>query len=208
MQACRNLTIDTAKRPARPRPALFTHRIAAHLDAMGIVNEAVQDAVGGRGITDLFVPARNRKLRSQNRRARLISVFADFPEVAPLGFRQRSHGPVIDHQHIDAAQARQQVAQTAVGAGDRQIAKQRCRARLQRRASITAAFRQRPVQSHGFGALQVLVDGARRDRAASPNLLMAQSKFITEAKDLIFRMDSLLAGKRILPFPGEVCPPL
>ena len=70
------------------------------------------------------------------------------------------------------------------------------------------AFRQRPVQSHGFGALQVLVDGARRDRAASPNLLMAQSKFITEAKDLIFRMDSLLAGKRILPFPGEVCPPL
>jgi hypothetical protein len=38
-----------------------------------IVDQAVENAVGGGGITDLLVQARDGKLRGQNRRARLYS---------------------------------------------------------------------------------------------------------------------------------------
>ena len=33
-----------------------------------------------------------------------------------LGFAQRRHGPVVDQQHIDAGEPRQQAAQAAAGA--------------------------------------------------------------------------------------------
>jgi hypothetical protein len=49
------------------------------------VNEPVEDAVGQRGIADLFVPARDRQLRNQDRGANLVAILADLPQVAALG---------------------------------------------------------------------------------------------------------------------------
>ncbi len=40
--------------------AAIAHRISAHLNAVGVVNEPVEDAVGQRGIADLLVPTRDR----------------------------------------------------------------------------------------------------------------------------------------------------
>jgi len=51
----------------------LAHRIAIHFDAMSVVNQAIQNAVGGNRIADLFMPAGDRKLRSQDRRASLVS---------------------------------------------------------------------------------------------------------------------------------------
>jgi hypothetical protein len=46
--------------------AFLAHGLAAHLDAMGIVNKAVEDVVGNGGIADLLVPTRNRQLGSED----------------------------------------------------------------------------------------------------------------------------------------------
>jgi hypothetical protein len=35
-------------------PAIFPHRIAAHLDAPGVVHQPVEDAMGHGRIADLF----------------------------------------------------------------------------------------------------------------------------------------------------------
>ncbi len=40
----------------------LAHGLSAHLDAMGVVDQAVKDAVGDGGIADLLVPARDRQL--------------------------------------------------------------------------------------------------------------------------------------------------
>src|SRR6266849_9808744 len=63
----------------RLRTTLLAHGIPAHVDAMSVMNQAIEDAVGGRGIADLLVPARDRKLRGENGRASLITILADFP---------------------------------------------------------------------------------------------------------------------------------
>jgi hypothetical protein len=39
--------------------AFLAHGLAAHLDAVSIVHQAVEDAVGESGIADLLVPARH-----------------------------------------------------------------------------------------------------------------------------------------------------
>ena len=41
-------------------PAILTHRVTSHLNAVGVVNQPVEDAIGHRRITDLFVPAGHR----------------------------------------------------------------------------------------------------------------------------------------------------
>ena len=58
----------------------------AHLDAMRVVHQPVEDSAGQRGISDLFVPARHWQLRSQDHRARLVAILGDLPEVSSLRF--------------------------------------------------------------------------------------------------------------------------
>jgi len=38
-------------------PAILTHGVAAHLDAMRVVHQTVENTVGQYRIADLFVPA-------------------------------------------------------------------------------------------------------------------------------------------------------
>jgi hypothetical protein len=44
----------------------FSHGVSAHFDAMGVVNQAIEDAVSDGGISDLLVPARDRHVRDWN----------------------------------------------------------------------------------------------------------------------------------------------
>jgi hypothetical protein len=97
----------------------------AHLDAMCVVHQAVEDSVGQCGISDLFMPARHRQLRSQDHRVRLVAILSDLPEVSSLLFRHRGHDPVIDDQNIDPIQPPQQLLQTVIGACQAQTPEQR-----------------------------------------------------------------------------------
>ena len=88
----------------------FAHGLSAHFDAVGIVHQAVEDAVGDGGIADLLVPARDRQLGGEDGGASLVAVLADLPDFASLRFTQWRHRPVIDDQNIDAGQSCQEVA--------------------------------------------------------------------------------------------------
>jgi hypothetical protein len=59
----------------------FAHGFSAYLDAVGIVHQAVQDAVGDGGVADLLLPARDRQLGSEDGGASLVAIVADLPEL-------------------------------------------------------------------------------------------------------------------------------
>lgn len=42
--------------------AFLAHRVALHLNAVGVVDQAVEDTVSNGGIADLFVPASHGQL--------------------------------------------------------------------------------------------------------------------------------------------------
>jgi hypothetical protein len=83
--------------------AFLTHGLAAHFDAVGVVNQTVEDAIGNGGIADLLVSARDRQLGSEDGGASLVAVLTDLPDFAAFGLIQRCHGPVINDQNIDSA---------------------------------------------------------------------------------------------------------
>lgn len=68
--------------------ALFSHALAGEIDAIGVVNEAIQDGIGQRWVCDDFVPAIQGHLTGDDRRATLVAVFDDLEEIAThLGYQ-------------------------------------------------------------------------------------------------------------------------
>ena len=59
------------------------------LDAVGVVDQPVQDAVGKGGIADLIVPERDRDLAGEDGGACGVTVVTDFQEIAAFGIGQR-----------------------------------------------------------------------------------------------------------------------
>src|ERR1035437_7312843 len=95
--------------------AFLAHGFAGNLDAMSVVHQTVEDAVGDSGILDQLVPTRHRQLGSEDGGASLVAILADLPDFAALVFIQRRHGPVINHQNVDATKSCQEVTQASIG---------------------------------------------------------------------------------------------
>ena len=120
--------------------AVFSHGLSAHLDAMGIVDQTIEDAVGDGGIADLLVPARDGELGSENSGASLVTILADFPDFAALAFIERGHGPVIDDENFDATESCQEVSQAPVGSGQGQFPQQGSSAKIESGVAVATSF--------------------------------------------------------------------
>jgi hypothetical protein len=83
----------------------FAHRSALKFDAVRVVNEPVEDAIGHSGITDLIVPLSDGNLAGKNGGTRGIAVIADFQKVAAFRVCQWSHRPIINKQNVDTSDA-------------------------------------------------------------------------------------------------------
>jgi hypothetical protein len=66
------------------------------------VNQPVEDAVGDGA--DLFMPVSDWQLRSKDDRSPSVPVVADFEKVPALAIFQRSHGKIVQHEHISPGQ--------------------------------------------------------------------------------------------------------
>src|SRR5260370_4736827 len=62
--------------------AFFAHGLALHFNAMSVMDEPVEDAIGDGRISDLGMPSANWQLAGQHRRSHLIARGANFQKVA------------------------------------------------------------------------------------------------------------------------------
>ena len=58
--------------------------LAGEFDAVGVVNDAVEDGVGERGHADQFMPSVDWNLARYDERSFVITVLDDFQEIARL----------------------------------------------------------------------------------------------------------------------------
>ena len=72
---------------------VFAHAFSFDLQTMGVVDEAVEDGVGERGIADDVVPLIDRNLAGDQNRRALMAVFEDFEEVSLLVFGELGEPP-------------------------------------------------------------------------------------------------------------------
>ena len=73
---------------------------------MRAMHDTVENRIGQRGITQVFVPALDRQLARDNRGSVAVSVVEDLEEVLPLRILEPDEAPIIKDQDVDARQPR------------------------------------------------------------------------------------------------------
>lgn len=116
---------------------LSPQRRAFQLDPVRAVNDAVEDRVTERGISNHLVPFANRDLAGDQQR---VAVIDDIEEVASLFGIERLRPPVVDDQEPDAFEHRQEARQAALAARLGQVAKQPIGALIEHGEAFAAGF--------------------------------------------------------------------
>lgn len=91
-----------------------THTFAGEFDAVGVVNETVQDGVGVGRIADYLVPSVYWKLGGNHRGAASVAFLEDFQKIMSGGGVERLQAPIIENEQIGAAQIAQKTRMASV----------------------------------------------------------------------------------------------
>jgi len=76
----------------------FAHRWPVEIEAVGVVDEAVEDGIGEGRLADHLVPGLYGELAGDQRRARAVAVFDDLHQVAALTGGKAIRAPVVEDQ--------------------------------------------------------------------------------------------------------------
>src|SRR5580700_11931377 len=98
--------------------------LAREFDAVGVVNDTVEDGVGERGNTDQVVPTVDGNLTGDDERPVVITIFDDLQHISCLVGCQRLWPPIIQYQQLDAGERSQQSGVARVAVRDGQVGKQ------------------------------------------------------------------------------------
>ena len=72
-----------------------------------VVDQAIQDGVLQRRITNPFVPLAHRQLARHHHRPAVVPVLHHLQQHVPLSLAQCAQAPVVHHEHVHAAQVAQ-----------------------------------------------------------------------------------------------------
>lgn len=76
---------------------VLSHGASFELDAVSVVNDAVEDGIGQGGVADGLMPVLEGELTGDERRLSTDTVFQDLQEVTASGFSKGCESEVIDH---------------------------------------------------------------------------------------------------------------
>ena len=114
--------------------------LARQLDAVGVVNEAIEDGVGVGGIADDLMPGRHGKLRGDDRRSAPIALFEDFEQVVAGAGVERFEAEVVENEQIGATKGFDEARMAAVAARERQLFAELGPAMIDDRAIVAAGL--------------------------------------------------------------------
>ena len=103
----------------------FAQAVSLQGEAVGVVDEAVEDGVGDGRIADDLVPVIDGQLAGHDGRAAAVPIVDDLEEIAALLGRQRREAPVVEDQQLDAGQGLEQPGVAAVAACERKASNSR-----------------------------------------------------------------------------------
>src|SRR6266446_3046596 len=122
------------------RRLLLAQAVALELEAMGVVNDPVEDGVGEGRLADQLMPAVDRDLAGDQGGAAAVAVFDDFQHVVALLGPERLKAPIIEDEELDAAERPHQTRVSPVAAGEREIAEHPGRPLIEHRAVVATGL--------------------------------------------------------------------
>src|SRR5438094_3256988 len=94
--------------------ALAPEAFAGEVEAVCVVNEAVEDRVGVGGIADQVMPSIDRQLAGEDGGAAAVAIIEDLEKVVTGGGIEWLEAPIIEDEKIDAAERAQQAQMASV----------------------------------------------------------------------------------------------
>lgn len=83
---------------------LFPHGLATQCDAVGVMDDAIQDGIGQGGIAEVAMPLLDRELAGDDGAATLEAVIDDFQQIALAGVGERDESEVVEDEHVEFGQ--------------------------------------------------------------------------------------------------------
>ena len=78
--------------------------MAGEIDAVGVVDDAIEDDIGVGGIADQIMPFVHGDLAGDDGRSPAVAFFEDFEEIVTSGGIERFEAPVVEDEQLDAAE--------------------------------------------------------------------------------------------------------
>src|SRR3984957_751348 len=78
-------------------------RWAFEVDAMGAMDDAVENGVGQGGIANDYMPAIDRDLAGDQQRSSVVAIIDDLEQIAALLGIERFRPPIVDNQQAGAS---------------------------------------------------------------------------------------------------------
>jgi hypothetical protein len=113
-----------------------THGLADELQAVSVLEQAVENGVGHGGVAEGLVPVSNQKLAGDDGGADLGAVLDDLEKVGGLVGAERPEQEVVEKEHLDPRPAHEQPGQATVSAGDGELVEHPGAAQVERGASV------------------------------------------------------------------------
>src|SRR5882724_2930277 len=95
--------------------------VAGEIDAVGVVNEPVEDGVGISRIANEGVPFVDGDLTGEDGRATPIAFLEDLVEVTTGAGVERFEAPIVEDEELDAGETAQDAGIAAVTTGEREF---------------------------------------------------------------------------------------
>lgn len=106
------------------RGAPFAEALAGQIDAVCVVNDAIQDGIGQGRISYYFIPAVHGDLARDEDRTAIVAILDDFEQVPAAVGAQGFRAPVINDEQRCARQRAQHLGVAAVAPAKRQHVEQ------------------------------------------------------------------------------------
>jgi len=87
---------DTQNRP----PVVHSVALSLQSDDLGVVQEAIKDSTGGRGVSEHLAPVLQGPIGSQDDRPFFVTACEDLEQVLCRCGRQALHSQVLQHQEV------------------------------------------------------------------------------------------------------------
>jgi len=108
------------------------------LNSVSVVNQAVQDRIRNRRITDLIMPVFDGELAGDQRRTRSMALFDDFEQIPSLGVSERSQPQVVDQKQMRFRESFHQGAIASIGTGQGDLIEEVRRAEIKSSEAFSA----------------------------------------------------------------------
>jgi hypothetical protein len=188
--------------------AVKAKAVACEIDAVGIVDEAVENGVGVSRITDNIVPFVDWELAGDDCRSSPVAFFEDFEEIMPCSGIERFEAPVIKDEELHAPKRPQESGIATIAARQREISEELGNALIENGSVVAASPMAERASKPAF---------ADAGRAAQDDVvvgidptalgqLLEQGAIETAGGTIVDVFDGSLVAKPCISEPGRQLP--